>query len=264
MASNEDTAAYAADVDMEKGKQDVKPPAEKLQHHQGQRLGSKHVSTSGTSSSPTGGTSSSPPEKQDSQSSSIDSSSSNKAAKDKSPNSSDSGYGESNYSPEESNVSSPSTISNTGKVTDKVPQKEESQWNLPLAPAFIICLIRKDLSKVWCELTASVRTRSMSDDFEPTLKKSRSDSSSKQSEMSEASKELLLCFRPITEGLPDSDITSSSNSREAEAMMRGDRSHGSNGSRRSNGSNGSRRSNGSRSNGSRSNVSVNMVPVGEN
>lgn len=244
-ASNENVAVYAAGgVEIkEEGKQDTNPPAVTLQYHHRQRLYTKHVSTSGTSSSPIGDTSFSPTKRKDYQSSFIDSSSSNKVIKGKSSNSSDSGYGESNYSPEESNDSSCSTASKTSKVTDMVPQKEQVQWSLPLAPAFIICLIRKDLSKVWCELTTSIRTLSVSDDFESSsssLKMSRLDSSSKQGEMYTETKELLLCFRPITEGLPDSDITSSSNSREAEAMMRGDRSQRSN----SSGSNGSR-SNGS-------------------
>jgi hypothetical protein len=238
------TSSKQPDVAMKESEQDLKSPAKKIQHHPRVGQTKQITSTSGTSSSPTGGTSSSPTENKESQSSSVDSSLSNKPAMGKS--SSDSGYGESNYSPEEYNSSSPSTVSNAGRVADKVPQKEGVRLHLPLAPSFIICLIRRDLSKVWCELTASVRTRSISDD-DSKVKKSRSDSSSMQSEVSEE-KELLLCFRPITRGLPDSDITSSSNSNGAEALLQGDRSQG---------------SNGSRSNGSKSGSS-NGIPVGGN
>jgi hypothetical protein len=69
---------------------------------------------------------------------------------------------------------------------------------LPLAPACNICLVRKDLSTVWCELTASIRTRSISDgDFDSVALSQRSKaSSSSDGEM----KEMLLCFRPIVEG----------------------------------------------------------------
>jgi hypothetical protein len=252
-------AKFNADA-MKEREQDLKPPAAKIQHHP--RVGSakRVTSTSGTgSSSPTGGTSSSPTEKQESQSSSVDSSVSNKPAKGKSPNSSDSGYGERTYSPEEYKDSSPSTVSNTGQkegvsntgqILDKGSQREGVSLHLPITPAYVICLIRKDLSKVWCELTASIRTRSVSSTDEPdsTVKKSRSDSSSKQSELSEE-KELLLCFRPITQGIPDSDITSSSNSGGVDAMLQGDRSHA---------------SNGSRSSSSRSNGSSKRLPVGDN
>jgi hypothetical protein len=125
---SEPIAAYGADVAMKECEQDLKPPAEKIQHHSHVGPAKQITSTSGTSSSPTGGTSSSPTEKQESQSSSIDSTVSNKPAKGKSPNSSDSGYGEANYSPEE--YSSPSTVSNTGQVADKVPRKEGQLYRL--------------------------------------------------------------------------------------------------------------------------------------
>jgi hypothetical protein len=210
--ASEPIAAYNADVEMKEGGTDLEPPADKIKHHKKlqARVGSKHVSTSGTSSSPTGNTSSSPTEKQESLSSSIDSSSSNKA-KGKSPHSSDSGYRESNYSPEGSNDSSPSDTSN-----QKPPPEKRADWD---PRSYVICLVRRDSSVIWCEVTASIRARSMSDE-------------SSESSSFEDQDELLLCFRPVTEGLPDSDITSSGNSGDS-VVMRADGSNGSNGSNRS-------------------------------
>ena len=72
---------------------------------------------------------------------------------------------------------------------------------LPLAPACNICLVRKDLSTVWCELTASIRTRSISDgDFEAVALSQRSKASSSLESSDGEMKEMLLCFRPIVEG----------------------------------------------------------------
>jgi hypothetical protein len=65
-----------------------------------------------------------------------------------------------------------------------------------------MCLIRKDLSTVWCEVTSSIRTRT-SDEEEgeettPSLQPSGSNfdgNGTKQGQL-----ELLLCLRPIREG----------------------------------------------------------------
>lgn len=116
--------------------------------------------------------------------------------KEESPSSSDSGYADSNASRQDSN-SSASSLSNN-------KLKRQVQRSLPLAPACIIALVRKDLSKVWCELTASIRTRSIVDgDFDAMVVSQISCASSSgdsaESEMNSA-KELLICFRPIAEG----------------------------------------------------------------
>ena len=104
---------------------------------------------------------------------------------------------------------------------------KDARSNVALPPTFVICLLRKNNSKVWCELTISARVKSVSDYFDTDniVEDSSSDSSPKQPEVSDDMLELLLCFRPVTQGLPDSDLTSSSNS-------------GENGSGDSNGSNG--------------------------
>lgn len=59
-----------------------------------------------------------------------------------------------------------------------------------------MCLIRKDLTTVWCEVTSSIRTRSPDEDSpEPTGSKSSADATPKPQ-----IKELLLCLRPIRDG----------------------------------------------------------------
>lgn len=82
----------------------------------------------------------------------------------------------------------------------------------PLAPACNICLIRDDLTTIWCEVTSSIRTRSIKDEnreeqpgpleakatqsldaSKPTVEE---DPSSSKDEV----KELLLCLRPIRDG----------------------------------------------------------------
>lgn len=87
----------------------------------------------------------------------------------------------------------------------------------PLAPACNICLIRDDLTTIWCEVTSSIRTRSLkdetSDDFSPSAltvvspnqaKDSRSSNPGSCDDVDDISKddvkELLLCLRPIRDG----------------------------------------------------------------
>lgn len=87
----------------------------------------------------------------------------------------------------------------------------------PLAPACNICLIRDDLTTIWCEVTSSIRTRSLkdetSDDFSPSAltvvspnqaKDSRSSNLGSCDDVDDVSKddvkELLLCLRPIRDG----------------------------------------------------------------
>jgi hypothetical protein len=85
----------------------------------------------------------------------------------------------------------------------------------PIAPTCNICLIRKDNTTIWCEVTSSIRTRDVSesepspeseDEGQPSLSaaakvseigdSNREASDTKQ----EAMIELLLCLRPIEDG----------------------------------------------------------------
>lgn len=78
----------------------------------------------------------------------------------------------------------------------------------PLAPTCNLCLIRDDLTTVWCEVTSSIRTRHP-DEERPDLpldsaKSKSSTTSSNQDDPPQAPevgvKELLLCLRPIRDG----------------------------------------------------------------
>jgi len=134
--------------------------------------------------------------------------------KKKRPNensSDDSGYRESNDCSEETSSTSDSLNSN-GR------QK-------PLAPTCNVCLIRSNLTKLWCEVTSSIRNQSSSDnddDSEDLINvaqgkvgqqksSSRSLAGSKTSKSSASTseeilppkeniKEILLCLRPIRDG----------------------------------------------------------------
>jgi len=82
----------------------------------------------------------------------------------------------------------------------------------PLAPTCNICLIRNDLTTIWCEVTSSVRNRdaeieSSQDEDDSKLKKpppgSEPEIEEPQSESCnsrENCKEILLCLRPISDG----------------------------------------------------------------
>ena len=135
------------------------------------------------------------------------------------PSSEDSGYRQSNESPEESSFGS-SCISDA-------PDKRHR----PLAPSITVRLVREDLTTIWCEITSSIRTRPPNDEdekaniFAPVAAtsvtasgnsgKPAKPSSSAIQEGSESvgtseateieEKEVLLCFRPIREG----DVVSS-------------------------------------------------------
>jgi hypothetical protein len=83
-----------------------------------------------------------------------------------------------------------------------------------LAPTCNICLIRDDLTTIWCEVTSSIRTRSLNDESsEIPQQSSFAQGNTKESKGSGLStcddtdevtkdevKELLLCLRPIREG----------------------------------------------------------------
>jgi hypothetical protein len=64
-----------------------------------------------------------------------------------------------------------------------------------------MCLIRDDLSTVWCEVTSSIRTRTAEEeDGEGTATTKSSGSNSDANQSKEGQLELLLCLRPIREG----------------------------------------------------------------
>jgi hypothetical protein len=181
------------------------PGLKSLQQLQQPCLRKKHELTTRTSSSMT--------DKQEDQSSSVESS----LSKTKPLNSSDSGYRE------ESNESTSSTMSNTSD--DVALQKDREYMDLPLlftcryhfsviislvkrtvnrtpplAPSCNICIIRKDQSTVWCELTASIRTRSILDDFEANTMGSTLQVLEEMQDEDIETKEILICIRPIREG----------------------------------------------------------------
>mmetsp|Transcript_20762 Transcript_20762/g.33966 ORF Transcript_20762/g.33966 Transcript_20762/m.33966 type:complete len:817 (+) Transcript_20762:170-2620(+) len=135
-----------------------------------------------------------PADKQEEQcSSTMDSSlsktSSDKAQAKKGNSSEDSGYREGGESPEDSNSSSSCASIDMASLTRKRAR--------PMAPSRNVCLIRSDLSTIWCEMTSSVRTSMLHDDAD---RGSVSKEGSVQ-EPAELQKEILLCFRPIQEGV---------------------------------------------------------------
>lgn len=87
----------------------------------------------------------------------------------------------------------------------------------PLAPTCNICLIRDNLTTIWCEVTSSIRTRSVDEEdvltvttasasIQKRTKSSSSNSSEEQQSANDSSqnaqiKELLLCLRPIRDGV---------------------------------------------------------------
>lgn len=88
----------------------------------------------------------------------------------------------------------------------------------PLAPTCNVCLIRNDLTTIWCEVTSSIRTKDVPEDPDEMndlaslsgkpAKSSELDtsvdnlpkSSESDSPPTVESKELLLCLRPIRDG----------------------------------------------------------------
>jgi len=129
----------------------------------------------------------------------------------------DSGYRESAESDQSSDNSSSSTIDN----------RSNELKSRPLAPTCNVCLIRNDLTTIWCEVTSSIQTRPLTDDTnDPSLllsdaalntngttssnivkdaKEKKEGSASNDSDEPSASSndvvtELLLCLRPIRDG----------------------------------------------------------------
>jgi len=95
----------------------------------------------------------------------------------------DSGYRESNDSREESS----SSWSDTSRSNDHRKK--------PLAPTCRMCLIRVDLTTVWCEVTSSIRNKSSDEDVGDI--KATNSKSTESSEPSGPDQEILLCLRPI-------------------------------------------------------------------
>lgn len=102
---------------------------------------------------------------------------------------------------------------NSGSSDDSSTNQQNGQRPKPLAPTCNICLIREDLSTIWCEVTSSIRTRSLHEETPETavilssVKAVVSSTSSsnavvdnKEQNAPKTVKELLLCLRPIREG----------------------------------------------------------------
>mmetsp|Transcript_21291 Transcript_21291/g.32866 ORF Transcript_21291/g.32866 Transcript_21291/m.32866 type:complete len:819 (-) Transcript_21291:149-2605(-) len=137
-------------------------------------------------------------DKQEEQSSStLDSSlsktSSEKAQAKEGNSSEDSGYRESGESPEDSNSSS----SSGGSADSKNEKRKRAR---PMAPSRNVCLIRSDMSSIWCELTSSIRTSIALPEDTERGSVSKEGSVEQPEEPEQLEKEILLCFRPIQEG----------------------------------------------------------------
>lgn len=100
----------------------------------------------------------------------------------------DSGYRESNDSREESS----SSWSDTSRSNDHRMK--------PLAPTCRMCLIRDDLTTVWCEVTSSVRNKSSEEDSGEELTTNSKSTESSETSGTKIDQEILLCLRPIRNG----------------------------------------------------------------
>jgi PAS domain S-box-containing protein len=143
----------------------------------------------------------------------------------------DSGYRESNESREESSSAGSDLTESNGefplwtRVTSAIPSTVLTRLYLgrrkPLAPTCNICLIRNDLTTLWCEVTSSVRTREPEEEYDESSEvdsrkpppsqpdASRASSVTNETEVEvlaskpeekEGVKEILLCLRPIRDG----------------------------------------------------------------
>lgn len=63
-----------------------------------------------------------------------------------------------------------------------------------------MCLIRDDLTTVWCEVTSSIRDRAHDDEVGDEKTTSKSTDSNDTTASKPQQKELLLCLRPIRDG----------------------------------------------------------------
>jgi hypothetical protein len=100
----------------------------------------------------------------------------------------DSGYRESNDSREESS----SSWSDTSRSNDHRKK--------PLAPTCRMCLIRVDLTTVWCEVTSSIRNKSSDEDWAEERPTNNRSTDNGRNLGTKIDQELLLCLRPIRNG----------------------------------------------------------------
>mgnify|MGYP006101885321 CR=1 FL=1 len=70
----------------------------------------------------------------------------------------------------------------------------------PLAPTCRMCLIRDDLTTVWCEVTSSVRNKSSEEDSGEELTTNSKSTESSETSGTKIDQEILLCLRPIRNG----------------------------------------------------------------
>jgi len=79
--------------------------------------------------------------------------------------------------------------------------RREDRRKKPLAPTCRICLIRDDLTTVWCEVTSSIRDRSADEESgEEKTMTLQSSGADDITEVKHEQTEILLCLRPIREG----------------------------------------------------------------
>lgn len=69
-----------------------------------------------------------------------------------------------------------------------------------MSPTIRMCLIRDDLTTVWCEVTSSIRDRAHEDEVGDEKATSKSTDSNDTTASKPVQKELLLCLRPIRDG----------------------------------------------------------------
>ena len=113
---------------------------------------------------------------------------------------------ESSDSGEQSSKSHDSSATSlSAMISSSDKRQNRIQWGVPIEPTCIIALIRRDHSMVWCELTASIRTRMIDGDGSQISRTSSSADSSDFDEQNGHATEILICFRPIIKGPKDKD-----------------------------------------------------------
>lgn len=133
----------------------------------------------------------------------------------------DSGYRESNDSREETSSSGSDTSNSNGMFDENAPCQDSPPYvegnsqssadnaglqKKPLAATCRMCLIRQDLTTVWCEVTSSVRTRLTDEEsFDTPSNPSKSSTGPQDpppapTAPKEDLLEILLCLRPIRNG----------------------------------------------------------------
>jgi hypothetical protein len=69
-----------------------------------------------------------------------------------------------------------------------------------MAPTIRLCLVRDDLTTVWCEVTSSIRDRAVEEEAGDEKSLSRSTDTNITVGSKRDQKELLLCLRPVRDG----------------------------------------------------------------